>query len=253
MSYLLIPVASLSKTKSRLGDIFTPDQLKDLTIAMLKDLFSKISQIKLQINSLVYCNSSEILDLAEEYGFIPIKEKINNQQKCFDDILQDINNIAIQDYHAKNTIITFSDLILITPDNLREIVKLIEQNQLVVCPAIVSAGISVLGRNPPGIIPTYFSHPTTPSLVALLNEANTLGLKTAIYDSFRAGFDIDIKHDVMLAYEYLKSFNLVKSETYRFLKQNINFVITKKSAIDNRKLEIKRFRVKKQVIKKKML
>jgi len=65
-------------------------------------------------------------------------------------------------------------------------------------------------------------------------------LKTAIYDSFRAGFDIDIKHDVMLAYEYLKAFNLVKSETYKFLKQNINLVITKKSSIDNRMLEIKR-------------
>ena len=240
MSILLIPVASLSRTKSRLGDIFNREQLKNLTIAMVKDLFSKISQIKLQLDSLVYCNSSEILDLAEEHGFIPIKEKINTPQKCFDDVLHDINTIAIQDYHAKSTIITFSDLILITPNNLREIVKLIEQNQLVVCPAIISAGISVLGRNPPGIISTHFSHPTTPSLVALLNEANTRGLKTAIYDSFKAGFDIDIKHDVMLAYEYLKAFNLVKSETYKFLKQNLNLVITKKSSIDNRMLEIKR-------------
>ena len=240
MSILLIPVASLSKTKSRLRDIFTRDQLKYLTIAMLKDLFSKILEIKLQINSLVYCNSSEILDLAEEYGFIPIKEKINTPQKCFDDILQDLNNIAIQDYHAKNTIIIFSDLILINPNNLREIVKLTEQNQLVVCPTLISAGISVLGRNPPGIIPTYFSHPTTPSLVALLNEANIRGLKIDIYDSFRAGFDIDIKHDVMLAYEYLKAFKMVKSETYKFLKQNVNLVITKKSSLDNRMLEIKR-------------
>jgi len=240
MSILLIPVASLSKTKSRLRDIFTRDQLKYLTIAMLKDLFSKILEIKLQINSLVYCNSSEILDLAEEYGFIPIKEKINTPQKCFDDILQDLNNIAIQDYHAKNTIIIFSDLILINPNHLREIVKLTEQNQLVVCPTLISAGISVLGRNPPGIIPTYFSHPTTPSLVALLNEANIRGLKIDIYDSFRAGFDIDIKHDVMLAYEYLKAFKMVKSETYKFLKQNVNLVITKKSSLDNRMLEIKR-------------
>ena len=44
----------------------------------------------------------------------------------------------------------------------------------------------------------------------------------------------------MLAYEYLKAFNLVKSETYKFLKQNKNLVITKKSSIDNRMLEIKR-------------
>ncbi|MBY9003914.1 MAG: hypothetical protein KGD73_08080 [Candidatus Lokiarchaeota archaeon] len=240
MTTLLIPVASLSKTKSRLKDIFSREQLKNFTIAMLKDLFSKISQTKLQINSLVYCNSSEILDLAEEYGFIPIKEKISTPQKCFDDILQDINNIAIQEYNAKRTVITFSDLVLITPDNLRDILNLIEKNQIVVCPAVVSAGISVLGRNPAGIIPTYFSHPTIPSLVALLNEANSRGLKTAVYDSFRAGFDIDIKHDVMLAYEYMKVFNLVKSETFRFLEQNINLAITKKSSRDNRMLEIKR-------------
>jgi 2-phospho-L-lactate guanylyltransferase (CobY/MobA/RfbA family) len=240
MTTLLIPVASLSKTKSRLGDIFTRDQLKNLTIAMVKDLFSKITRTRLQIDSLVYCNSSEILDLAEDYGFIPIKEKIETPQKCFDDILQDINKIAIQEFNAKKTIITFSDLILITPKNLIEIVNLVEKNQVVVCPAIISAGISVLGRNPPGIIPTYFCHPTIPSLVALLNEANSCGLKIAIYDSFRAGFDIDIKHDVVLAHEYLKAFNLVESETYRFLEQNIKLAITKKSSLNNRLLEIKR-------------
>jgi len=240
MSILLIPVAPLSKTKSRLEGIFTREQLINLTIAMLKDLFSKILQTKLQIKALVYCNSSEILDLAEEHGFIPIKENISVPEKCFDDILQDINTIAIQDYHAKNTIIAFSDLILITPKNLKDIVNLIEQNQLVICPAIISAGISILGRNPPAVIPTYFSHPSTPSLIALLNDADNRGLKTAIYDSFRAGFDIDIKHDLMLAYEYLKAFNLIKSETYRFLKKNINLEITKKSSLDNRKLEIKR-------------
>ncbi len=240
MSILLIPVAPLSKTKSRLEGIFSREQLINLTIAMLKDLFSKISRTKLQIKTLVYCNSSEILDLTEEQGFIPIKENISAIEKCFDDILQDINSVAIQDYHAKNTILIFSDLILITPKNLREIVNLIKQNQLVICPAIISAGISILGRNPPGIIPTYFSHPSTPSLIALLNEADSRGLKTAIYDSFRAGFDIDIKHDLMLAYEYLKAFNLVKSETYSFLKKNINLEITKKNSLDNRKLEIKR-------------
>jgi 2-phospho-L-lactate guanylyltransferase len=242
MSYLIIPVASLTNSKSRLEDIFTRDQLKDLTIAMLKDLFHKISQLKTPLNTLVYCNSTEVLDLAEEYKLISIREKKQVKRNCFDDTLQEINNIAIKEYLAKSTIILFSDLILISQKNIIEITKLIENYQLVVCPAIISAGISVLGRNPPGIIQTCFSHPSTPSLVALINNAKNNGIKTKIYDSFRAGFDIDIKHDVMLAYEYLKAFNMQNTETYKFLDENMNFIMKKKSSIENRILEIKRIK-----------
>ena len=239
MSILLIPVAGLGKTKTRLREYFSNDQLKQLTIAMFKDLGKILLDVDCFDKKIVYCNTSEILDLADDYNLIGIREELTIPSKSFDEILQDLNNIAIKKYNAKRTIISFLDLILITVANFYEINTLLKKNQLVICPAIHSAGISVLGRNPPNIISTYFSDPNIPSLFALLNNASIMGLNNiAIYDSFRAGFDIDIKQDLVLAYEYLKVLKLIDTEVFRFLKSNLKLFIKKIDANNNRSFKI---------------
>lgn len=239
MSSLLIPVAPFSTTKSRLRDCLSGVQLKDITIAMFKDLTTTLSKVNCFNNILVYCNDTIILELAEENGFTGIKEEISDTPKSFDDIISEFNNIAINKFNSKQTTITFLDLILITAENFYEINKLIQNHQLVVCPAIHSAGISILSRNPPDIIASFFSDPEIPSLVALLNNASKKGInKVYIYDSFRAGFDIDLKQDLILAYEYLKIFNLQSTHIFKFLKDNLKFSFKKKNANDNRNFEM---------------
>ena len=239
MSFLLIPVAPLSSTKSRLRDCFSKEQLKELTIAMFRDLGKTLSMTDSFENIIVYCHNSEILELAEIFGLVGIKEKLTKPRKTFDEVISDLNNIAIKNFNAQRTVFSFLDTVLIAAKNFNEINLLLKENQLVVCPAIHSAGVSVLGRNPPNIISTYFSDPNIPSFIALINNAKKKGLdKIAIYDSFRAGFDIDIKQDLLLAYHYLKILNLHNSETYKYLKNNLKLSLHKSSANDNRKLKI---------------
>lgn len=235
MNILLIPIAPLSRTKSRLRKCFSKEQLKDLTIAMFKDLATKLRKVDCFENKIVYCNSSEIIELANNYGLIGIKEQLTTPRKSFDQVISDLNQIAINKYKASSTVFTFLDTILISVQNFYEIFKLTQKNQLVLCPAISSAGISVFGRNPPEILQTFFSNNTIPSLLAMLDAARKNDLKIAIYDSFRAGFDIDIKQDLVLAYQYLKIFGLEKTETHNFLKKNLNLSV-KKSLKNNRKL-----------------
>ena len=239
MSYLLVPVAPLSRTKSRLRDCFSKVQLKELTIAMFNDLGATLSNFKEFEGIIVYCHGNEILELANKYGLVGIKEKLTQPRKSFDEVILDLNNIAIQKYNAQRTIFSFLDTVLISAKNFSEINSLIKTNQLVVCPAIHSAGVSILGRNPPNVIPTYFSDPNIPSFIALIENAKKIGLKKiAIYDSFRAGFDIDIKQDLLLAYQYLKILNLKDTETYRYLKNNLKLTLQKSSLNDNRKFRI---------------
>ncbi len=176
MSVLLIPIAPLSRTKSRLRDCFPKELLKDLTIAMFKDLAKKVQNVDSFDNKIVYCHNKEILELAEEFGLIGIKEKLTYPRKSFDLVINDLNNIAIKDYDAVSTIFTFLDVILLSENNLMEISNLMKLNQLVVCPAIHSAGISIFGRSPPDILPTYFSDPNIPSFVALLKDAHKRNL-----------------------------------------------------------------------------
>lgn len=239
MSTLLIPVAPLLNTKTRLRNCFSREQLKDLTIAMFRDMGNILVEVNCFENIIVYCNTSEILELAEEYGLIGIKEVLQDPPKSFDEIISDFNKVAIEEFNAEQTTLAFLDLILIASKNFVEINDLLLQNQLVVCPAIHSAGISILGRNPPDILPSSFSDPNTPSLVALLNNASDIGIKKiVIYDSFRAGFDIDLKQDLVVAYEYLKIFNLTHTEVFKFLKNNLKFTLKKKDINNNRTFEI---------------
>lgn len=237
-SLLLIPIAPLSRTKSRLRDCFPKELLKDLTVAMFKDLASKVVNVDCFDQKIVYCHNNEILELAEEYGLIGIKEKLTKPRKSFDEVINDLNNIAIKEFNALSTLFTFLDVILISENNFKEISSLMESNQLVVCPAIHSAGISIFGRRPPNIIPSHFSDPIIPSFVALLKDAQERNLKISVYDSFRAGFDIDIKQDLLLGFEYLKLFNLNDTETFKFLKNNLKLAIQKRNLKNNRDFKI---------------
>lgn len=241
MSILLIPVAPLSRTKSRLKDCFSNKQLKDLTIAMFKDLGKTLADVTCFDQKIVYCNTPEILELAKDYDLIGIKEELTSPPKSFDEVIEDLNSIAIKKFDAKQTVFSFLDLILVSSKNFYEINQLIQENQLVICPAIHSAGISIFGRNPPDIISSYFSDPKIPSLVALLSNASKKGIdKIALYDSFRAGFDIDIKQDLVLGYEYLKVFNLMDTDVFRFLQNNLKLTLKKIDANNNRAFKITR-------------
>ena len=66
MTILLIPIAPLTRTKSRLRDFFSTEQLIELTIAMFKDLGKTLTEVNCFDQKIVYCNATEILDLAEE-------------------------------------------------------------------------------------------------------------------------------------------------------------------------------------------
>ena len=239
MSFLLIPIAPLSRTKTRLRDCFSNNQLKELTIAMFKDLANKLTQVNCFDGKIVYCADIEILELAEQFGLKAIKEKLTKPRKSFDDVIKDLNTIALTEFNAEQTTFTFLDILLISAKNFVEIHSLVSNHQLVVCPALHSAGISILGRNPPDITRTFFSDPLTPSFIALLRHVKKKGIKKiAIYDSFRAGFDIDLKQDLILAHEYLKIFNLTHTETYKFLENNLKLTLQKANKNNNREFEI---------------
>ena len=130
MSILLIPIAPLSRTKSRLRDCFPKGLLKDLTIAIFKDLARKVQNVDFFDCKIVYCHDEEVLELAEEFGLIGIKEKLTHPRKSFDLVINDLNNIAINEYDAVSTIFTFLDVILLSENNLMEISNLMKTNQL---------------------------------------------------------------------------------------------------------------------------
>ncbi|GAG48123.1 unnamed protein product, partial [marine sediment metagenome] len=213
--------------------------LKNLTLAMFKDLGNTLLNVHCFDNKIVYCNNSEILELADNYDLIGIKEELRKPRKTFDNVISELNDFAIKKYNAINTVFTFLDVVLISTKNFYEINSLMKKQDILVCPALQTGGISIFGRKPPNIISSRcFSDPNKTSLLSLFEEAKKKGLKITYYDSFRAGFDVDIKQDLVLAYKYLKIFSLIHKETYKFLKINLKLTLKKKNAENNRDLKI---------------
>lgn len=238
---LLIPIAPLFRTKSRLRDCFSKEQLKQLTISMFIDLAIRLKDVNCFKDKIVYCNGTEVLETAEDYGLIGIKEEITDPRKSFATVISDLNSIAIDRFGANKTVFTFLDLILISKKNFHDVAELLTKNKVVVCPALHSGGISILGRNPPEIISSScFSDSSTTSFISLFNEIKRKNMDTrdlAIYDSFRASFDVDVKKDLILAHEYLKIFNLTDTETFHFLEKNLKVSIKNVSKENNRSIQ----------------
>jgi len=222
MNILIIPVSQLDQAKIRLRDIFSKEKIKEFTLAMFKDICQKTLDIDCFSKKIVYCNTQEILDVSRDYGFIPIKEERSKKSADFNNVITEINDIVVEKFDPISTLIAFADIILISPKNFLEISELLKKSQLVICPSVNSLGISLIGRSPPKIIKTCFSNSKNSSLIAQMELIKKKGLKKVVlYDSFRAGFDVDIKEQVILGYEFLKIFNLTDTETYKFLKRNL--------------------------------
>jgi len=226
MSVLAVPVSPLSHTKRRLAKVLSNKQLEELTLAMVKDFCKKTLDLNCFSEKIVYCYTPQVLELSEEYGFCPIREEAGQKSDNFNDVITQMNNIILNKFNPENVVISFVDLILISPRNLIEIKNLLEKNQLVICPSVHSLGISIIGRNPPDVIDTCFSPSDGSSLIAQIQLAKKNDLKKiALYDSFRAGFDVDLKEHLKLGYEFLKIFNLTDSETYKFMQNHLKTLL----------------------------
>ncbi|MGV9174106.1 MAG: hypothetical protein ACOC44_14990 [Promethearchaeia archaeon] len=234
MTILFIPVASLSKSKSRLSDCLTQIQRQEFTIALFKDFAEKIENLDIFQEKVIYSPDNKILELAETYNLKGIQEIPRHNSKNFNTVISEMDKRAIDQFEAKSSLTVFLDLPLLTRENLVDLHNMLKNNQLVVSPALNSAGISALGRQPVDVMFPQFDDPNEPSLLALYKTAIRKGIKPVLYDSLRASFDVDIKHDLYLAFEYLKIFDLTESHTYNFLENNLDQQICKKEGFDNR-------------------
>lgn len=186
MSILIVPVSQLDQAKIRLRGIFSKEKIKELTLAMFKDICQKTLEIDCFSKKIVYCNTQEILEISRDYGFIPIKEERSEKSPDFNNVITKINDIIIKKFNPISTLIAFADLILISQKNFLEISDLLKKNQLVICPSVNSLGISLIGRSPPNIIKTCFSNSKNSSLIAQIELARKKKLKQIVlYDSFR--------------------------------------------------------------------
>ncbi|MBI4814053.1 MAG: 2-phospho-L-lactate guanylyltransferase [Methanobacterium sp.] len=183
-TFAIIPVSRFSEAKTRLSPTLTPLERENLLKAMLMDV---IGAIKGSVDQVVVISSDkDVLNFVKDLDVTCLSEKGKT----------DLNGALTQavewcSQHASQVLIVPSDVPLIHPDQVQEMVELSVKWPLVIAPA-KGGGTNAL------LCPThdikmkfgdwsFFEH---------LKEAENAGMPWYIYDSFYLSLDVNTAEDL---------------------------------------------------------
>lgn len=190
-----IPV-KLKNPKSRLAGFFSLNERRKLVLAMLND----------------------VVEALEGYKIVVItSEKLNGNFKVIREEKPTGLTKAVKmatDYALSvgedSTLFIPADVPTVTEDDIENIVKLGDTNNVVIS-ASEDSGITSLFRKPPNIISEKFS---SKSFYSFMEEIEKNGIKHATYTSPTISLDIDTIEDVIKFMEIGKG-----TRTYKILKE----------------------------------
>ncbi|VVB72431.1 2-phospho-L-lactate guanylyltransferase [uncultured archaeon] len=169
--------------KGRLSSALTPDQRKELSFAMLRDVLSTVREFgRVTILSRPGLKAE---DVGRDVDILESDLDLN-------DALNDLIEMQAELGWPSDILIVMADLALITRDTVKGILDC--QGDVVFCPGRGGGTNMILIRN--CIFRTCYQG-RRPSFLENLEFSRRSGLSAAVYESFRAGCDIDVPEDLV--------------------------------------------------------
>ncbi|NKB36928.1 MAG: 2-phospho-L-lactate guanylyltransferase [Gammaproteobacteria bacterium] len=151
--HVLIPVKSLTNSKTRLASLLSVDQRARLSKYMLEDMLECLNSVK-EINSIniVSCESSlEAMANSYKVNFIHTEE----DKGYSEDALFGIEHLRID--NEQTVAIIPADIPHLSPGDLRTLIRQ-HKTGLSLCPAVADSGTNALVFNVPLNIPLLFGN-----------------------------------------------------------------------------------------------
>lgn len=204
----IIPVKRLNGIKSRLTSLLGVMERRKMNLNMLEDVVISAKAAHSIDEIVVVSPDKEILEFAERLGAKALPERS-----------EDGVNLAVKratkfclEAEAVASVVFPSDIPLITPQDIDEIVGMAEkQESVVLTPSVRLDGTNALLRSPPTAMRTYYDQD---SFESHYREALDLELRFKLYLSRRVMLDLDSPRDVQ-EFVTLKS----KTLTQEFLEE----------------------------------
>ncbi len=192
--YILIPVKNTSQAKSRLADLLSPNQRRALTLALLCDVLTALTNSG-EINStgaLIHIISDDPLvrDIASAFSVVFIEDL---RPSGLNAALGNATH-RLKDQGAKSLLILPADLPRISSDDVD---ALLSQHggapSVTIAPAERDLGTNALGISPPGLIDFSFGPESFERHCA---AARAQGAKLSIIRRPGLAFDLDTPEDL---------------------------------------------------------
>lgn len=185
---LVIPVKKLEKSKMTFSEVFSEEQRKNLTLAMIEDIL-EVARLVEGIEPAVVSPDGSLLDFVKERGVRTIPEPdvgLNNALEMA------IEKSITEGF--RNVLIVPGDVPLVKPDDLRNILDLLPKDRGVVITPSKEKGTNALLLSPPDVMDLHFGGE---SFSKHFEEAMSRGMRPRIYRSERLERDIDRPKDLL--------------------------------------------------------
>jgi len=205
MLYAVVPVKKLGSSKRRLSAVFTPQERRLLTLAMLEDVLDALKASMVD-ETVVVGEDAQVRQVAEKLG------------ASYLSATKDGLNAAIEDAtawcaqrNARSVLVLPADIPLLTAKDVNRIAQLGVGNRAVVLSPSSNWGTNALYRCPPKLIPACFG---PKSFLEHIREAYRRGVSVRLHFSAGLAMDIDSAEDLKKLFDIKND-----TKTVKFLKQ----------------------------------
>lgn len=194
--WAIIPVKPLRRGKSRLAGVLTEDDREMLNLSLIGHTLQVVNKVKGIDQILVVSSDTAVLALARDQGARTVME---DGKPGLNTALHRATMVA-QMYSAQGVLILPSDLPLLTPDDLEEMIhQATDPPVVVIAPDRRQEGTNALLINPTGLISYQFGENSFNLHCA---QAKKFNLKLNVVKTESLGLDLDFPEDLEFFQQY---------------------------------------------------
>jgi 2-phospho-L-lactate/phosphoenolpyruvate guanylyltransferase len=201
----VIPMKSLHSAKSRLSNILTAQQRKNLAMYLLNATIKELKKSNF-ISEIVIVSSDEAV---KNYSSLNNLKFIKDSDKGVNKAVILADKYCVDNGINANIVIP-QDLPFISAKEIDEICTISNKYHqcIIICPSKRFDGTNILFRKPPGVIKTHYDDD---SYMNHLKEASKFKIPIESLDIVKLRFDLDTKEDLLELFP-LQNWNSILKE-----------------------------------------
>jgi 2-phospho-L-lactate guanylyltransferase len=188
--WVLVPVKDLDRAKSRLGGVLDAPARAAFARSLVTHVLDVLGGCEELGGVMVATSSPEVAAMARERGAAVLPDTdVSSLAAIVDAALVDLAARG-----ASGALVLMSDLPLLTAGDVRDLLRLMREAEVVAAPDHRGESTNALGLSPPDRLRTAFG--TGASFERHLAAARAEGLRVAIHRSQGLGADVDEPEDL---------------------------------------------------------
>lgn len=194
--WAIIPVKPLSRAKSRLADVLSPEERQQLSEQLFRRVLTTIKATPQIAGALVISRDPRALAIARDFGAHTVQE--SGAPELNTALMRATQVVA--GWRGGAVFILPADLPLITPEDLSGMTALGQENlSVVIATDSHEDGTNAMLVRPPGMFPYAYGSGSFHRHIDLAREA---GAAVKVYQSDRLALDIDVPADLEAYYRH---------------------------------------------------